>query len=494
MGGTFVKLHELPYESDSSTSCGSGSVGSSEALTWENTLTGDNTATPERVTFSEDASLQDDSAGDNTATPMDALLSGEEGEVNVLFQAYVSPRTFHADWPPEVEDAIETDDEWEEMMDMLSFHTSVFGSEKLSEEVLAYHEAFGRFPTFEALFVNDWLDESSFHYRAHNWGREAFVASVRLFLEPVIDRSEFSAIAFVQEIPTPYEQGGNDHIFIIAERSYAPLRVMICVVITFDLDDGPEIHALSVPQSQYIWSKDLVRDLQMEGVCRDPRFECSLRHGLLEMPTIVAWQPYQGMKLNLDIKMLPCGRHPDRLHIMASQVDITHVTQESPPDDGVSFMQQDRIVEGESDWPITLSTQRDDTESLCNGYTSRGPTDIVPHFVNQAQHLEDLREWLLALLGRDDSITLYVLSALKKMSQRIEFLSGQRFYADSLALRTGSEGNLLLCGMYTRGFFHFCRLRLRISALLFCCPELLDWMSQFCWRLMMDKTPGGRST
>ena len=41
------------------------------------------------------------------------------------------------------------------LMDMLSFHTSVFGFEKLSEEVLAYHEAFGRFPTFEALFVND---------------------------------------------------------------------------------------------------------------------------------------------------------------------------------------------------------------------------------------------------------------------------------------------------------------------------------------------------
>ena len=122
----------------------------------------------------------------------------------------------------------------------------------------------------------------------------------------MIDRSEFSAIAFVQEIPTPYEQGGNDHIFIIAERSYAPLRVMICVVITFDLDDGPEIYALSVPQFQSgarIWSETSKWREYAETLVSSVHYDM----GLLEMPVVVAWQPYQGMKLNLDIKMLTCS-------------------------------------------------------------------------------------------------------------------------------------------------------------------------------------------
>ena len=224
-----------------------------------------------------------------------------EAEDHSLFQNYAATRVYQVDrLPNPVEDTwTETDEEWDELVNLLSFHTSVFGFERLNSEVMAYYDAFGYFPTFEILFVDGRLAESVFQFQGPSWSREDFVVAVRIFLDTVIDRQEFSAIAFVHEIPTPYEQGGEDHIFIMVERSYAPLRVMICVITTFELEDNPETHALSVPQ--YVWSKDLIRDLRMEGVCRDPRFECLLRHGLLEMPTLVAWQPFQGMKLNLDI-------------------------------------------------------------------------------------------------------------------------------------------------------------------------------------------------
>ena len=399
VGGTFVKLHEFPHETEPSTTCDSVSPASS--ATWDDSSFGDNTATPGDMTPTLDAH----DLGGNTATPARALRELDE-EQNILFQTYAVPRTFQVDWPQDFVEATETEEELEELMDTLSFHTSVFGFERLNEEVLAYREAFGHFPTFEALYVDDRLEDSTFLFREQDWSREAFVATVRLFLEGMIDRNEFSAIAFVQKIPTPYEQGGNDLIFVIVEKSYAPLRVMICVVITFDLEDSPEIYALSVPQ--FVWSKDLVRDLQMEGVCRDPRFDCLLRHGLLEMPVVVAWQPYQGMKLNLDIKMLTCSSLVPRFHIMTSRMLEAGNPSENIPEDGVSLMQQARIMEEENDMPTTLSTQRADTESLCNGYSSRGPIDIAPHFMNQAQQLEELRKWPLELMGNENSIALYV--------------------------------------------------------------------------------------
>ena len=204
---------------------------------------------------------------------------------------------------------------------------------------------------------------------------------------------------------------------------------MVCVVIIFDLDDPPEIHALSVPQ--YVWSKDLVRDVHMDGVCRDPRFDCFLRHGLLEMPTLVAWQPYQGMKLNLDIKILSCERRVPGYSIMTTQESvIDDYGLEERDEDAVFLMQQQASLGSESEMPSTPSTHRNDTESLCNGYVSRGPTDVAPHFTNQAQQLEELREWLLELLGSDTSITLYVFErndgdvATYRISIRAEVLRG----------------------------------------------------------------------
>ncbi|CAK9021962.1 unnamed protein product [Durusdinium trenchii] len=429
VGGTFVKLHEFPHESEASTTCDSVSPASS--ATWDDNFLGDNTATPEGTTPTLDVHGHFDPE-ENTATSVEVLRDLTEDQ-STLFQTYAVPRIFQVDWPQDFAETTETEEELEELMDMLSFHTSVFGFERLNDEVLAYREAFGHFPTFEALYVDDRLEDSTFLFHDQDWSREAFVATVRLFLETMIDRNEFSAIAFVQEIPTPYEQGGNDHIFVIVEKSYAPLRVMICVVITFDLDDSPEIYALSVPQ--YVWSKDLVRDLQMEAVCRDPRFDCLLRHGLLEMPVVVAWQPYQGMKLNLDIKMLTCSSQVPRFHIMTSQVLEVGNPSENMPEDGVSLMQQARILDEENDMPTTLSTQRADTESLCNGYSSRGPTDIAPHFMSQAQQLEELRRWLWELMGNEDSIALYVFErnggdvSTYRILLRAEVLGGQPRFA-----------------------------------------------------------------
>ena len=414
--GTFVKLYEFPQESEASTECGTGSPSISSALSWQEVFSGENTATPEQPEslHHEGIVVQGGPIGGNTATPANGPQQ-EEVDTNSFFQAYAEQRAYQADLPDGFDDDDDdtwAEEEWEELVDALSFHTSVFGFEKLNAETVAYYDAFGVFPTFEILFVNGQLVDSSFQFQGQNWNRQTFVAAVRLFMEHEIARQEFSAVAFVNEIPTPYEQRGADHIYIIVERSYAPLRIMICVVVIFDMEDDPEIRTLSVPQ--YVWSKDLVRDLRMEGVCRDPRFDCLLRHGLLEMPTVVAWQPFQGMKLNLDIKMSSCDRQEQRYHIMTSLTSVINTAGRFPVDheiaeDVVTLMQQGNPQGNESELPTMLSTQRDDTESLCNGYSSRGPTDIIaPHFVNQAQQIEELREWLVELLGSDASVTLFV--------------------------------------------------------------------------------------
>ena len=432
-GGTFVKLYEFPQESDSSTVSGSCSTATSADITWQEDFTGENTATPGEqleAELSEENPIFDGFSGENTATPA-IDLHHNDMDITFLFQGYATQRAYHVDVAGLIEEEAwtGTDEEWEELIDTLSFHTSVFGFEKLNAEAVAYYDAFGVYPTFEVLFVNGRLTESTFQFQEQNWNREMFITAVRLFLEAEIDRQEFSAVAYVHEIPTPYEQRGMDHIFLLVERSYAPLRIMVCVVIIFDLDDPPEIHALSVPQ--YVWSKDLVRDVQMDGVCRDPRFDCFLRHGLLEMPTLVAWQPYQGMKLNLDIKMLSCERRAPGYSIMPSQESVVDdYGLEERDEDGVFLMQQQASLGSESEMPSTLSTHRNDTESLCNGYFSRGPTDVAPHFTNQVQQLEELREWLLELLGSDTSITLYVFErndgdvATYRISIRAEVLRG----------------------------------------------------------------------
>lgn len=78
-------------------------------------------------------------------------------------------------------------------------------------------------------------------------------------------------------------------------------------------------------------------------------------------------------------------------------------------DEALNLMQRP-MQEGadQSEGPSTLSTRRNDTESLCDGYASGGPVELAPHFASQYQQIEELRLWLIDLLFERDSINLFV--------------------------------------------------------------------------------------
>ena len=93
----------------------------------------------------------------------------------------------------------------------------------------------------------------------------------------------------------------------------------------------------------------------------------------------------------------------------SSSTSGNFLSEETFYDDVLSFMQWSlHEGTGSSDLPTTLSTQRADSESLCNGYTPSGPIEHAPHFQNQVHQIEELRQWLVALIADQAAINLFV--------------------------------------------------------------------------------------
>ena len=337
--GAFVKLYELERH-DSSTNCPDtqSNPASSSSASLENSL----------APFGSDVGNAFTPWGENTATP--EFVDTEPDEYFSLFQAYAIERSYHAELD-QLEDWDLAEQDWQELAEVYDARTAIFGFDKLYNEVHAYLAAFGVYPTFEVMLVHERQEDIIFGFDVPiPFSRGSFLACLRVSLESSVDPAEYAAAAFVHEIPTPYEQKGEDRIFLLVESSYSPLRVMICVVLTFfGMDEPPELRAFSVPQ--YVWSRDLVRDMKLEMVCNDPRFDCKLRHNNLDMPTLTRWQPFQGMKLNLDVLMGQCESAGDRPHIMMTSAHLLLMAAE--------HRMRDQAGRGEEDDEATLMQRLD---------------------------------------------------------------------------------------------------------------------------------------
>ena len=91
--------------------------------------------------------------------------------------------------------------------------------------------------------------------------------------------------------------------------------------------------------------------MKLEMVCNDPRFDCKLRHNNLDMPTLTRWQPFQGMKLNLDVLMGQCESAGDRPHIMMTSAHLLLMAAE--------HRMRDQAGRGEEDDEATLMQRLD---------------------------------------------------------------------------------------------------------------------------------------
>ena len=374
--GAFVKLYEWERH-DSSTHC--PDMQSIPASSSPASLVGSS------ATFDSDESNVFSYRGENTATP--DLAATESSDYFSLFQAYANERIYHADLDQlvDLEDWDLVAHDWEELAEVYDTRTALFGFDKLQSEVLAYLSAFDVYPAFEVMFVHASQEDTIFDFDAPiPFNRGSFLACLRVSVEASVDPMAYAAAAFVHEIPTPYEQKGEDRIFLLVENSYSPLRVMICVVLTFFvLDEPPELRAFSVPQ--YVWSRDLVRDMRLEAVCNDPRFNCKLRHNNLDMPTLARWQPYQGMKLNLDVLMGQCESAGDRPHIMLTPAQLLSMA--------VEHRLLARAGYEEEDEEVTLMQRMD-------------PHGQTPLSADRQDQLSEARDTVgtLQVSGEDDSL------------------------------------------------------------------------------------------
>ena len=196
--------------------------------------------------------------------------------------------------------------EWRRHVRQLLRATFSFGLQRLQEEALAFKRARQAWPTFVVVALPDvW-------YRGTPTVEtpldvEGIVVYIREFLfgQHPQDFPLEQSMALCAVFPhlTPYEQNGEDSLYLILDPLQTP-GIPVLILEDHWSQDEPIFWPLKLPMA--LWTDDLLRTLGRLEECQEETATCILTHDGYELPRLVAWRGLPGMKLNLWI------RHDDR--------------------------------------------------------------------------------------------------------------------------------------------------------------------------------------
>ena len=213
-------------------------------------------------------------------------------------------------------------------MDQTKRTTTFLYFDYLYGEAIAFLAAKDRWP--------DFVLYSTYDDQVVHWGLavdEFFVLEIfdfttvlRDFLKSVILFTTRANIIPVQPWPEIFEQQGEDDLYLLVDEFPDDTEIPVLVSLWVqEAERAPELSARRLPQK--ITTELLLQLYWLEEVCYHERYDCQVSHYSQELPRIVSWRTFPGMKIDIRVMILRESTCED----MADDSDLVHLLQLQRP-------------------------------------------------------------------------------------------------------------------------------------------------------------------
>lgn len=188
---------------------------------------------------------------------------------------------------------------------------TTFGFEDLQAEAVTFRRSIGTWPSlvlsglvqdtvlFLEIEIDDLLDFES----------QTVQAMIRTHVEPRISQLSLVTLAVVKPPPTVREQDGQDALYVLIGEEMHPCYALAMVVIwDHRLGENIDIHPLELPQR--MMTETLLEVVGLARRCMIPFVTCTVKHAEHELPLLVSWRPFHGMKIVIDVEIKRCDVTP----------------------------------------------------------------------------------------------------------------------------------------------------------------------------------------
>ena len=134
-----------------------------------------------------------------------------------------------------------------------------------------------------------------------------FATVIRDFVSQRISMEVKTQLLQVVPLPDIHEQDGEDdiYIYIYILIDELPLQSEIPVMVSLwvqEADRSPELSAHRLPTR--VETATLLEQYGLHEVCMHRLYSCTVSHFQAELPRMVAWKPFPGMKIDIRVRML----------------------------------------------------------------------------------------------------------------------------------------------------------------------------------------------
>lgn len=191
---------------------------------------------------------------------------------------------------------------WRRKVDHTRTTTSFLYFESFQREALAFLAARDQWPDF---VLYSTMDDRVVHWELavdefFVMEKLDFTTVLRDFVRSTLPFDAQAAVIPVRPLPEVFEQQGADDLFLLIDQD--PLVGEIPVFVSRWVQEGdrqPELFAHRLPKR--IATDVLLQLYELEEVCMHEMYICRVSHYAQELPVLIAWQPYPGMKIDIRV-------------------------------------------------------------------------------------------------------------------------------------------------------------------------------------------------
>ncbi|CAK9081914.1 unnamed protein product [Durusdinium trenchii] len=130
-------------------------------------------------------------------------------------------------------------------------------------------------------------------------------ALIRSRVEPRVSPFSRVTMAAVRPPLTVREQDDSDDLYVLIGEELNPSSSLVMVVIwDHRQDESVDLHPLELPQR--MMTEMLLEEVGMGRRCGLPFVECVVKHSEHELPLLISWRPFPGMKIVIDVGIKRC--------------------------------------------------------------------------------------------------------------------------------------------------------------------------------------------
>ena len=197
--------------------------------------------------------------------------------------------------------------QWHHTVTRIDRLTTLYGFEDLHAEALAYRRSRGSWP---CLVVSGLIQEIvlflDIEFDEHlDFQSQTVKALIRSRVEPRVSLFSRVTMAAVRPPLTVREQDDSDDLYVLIGEELNPSSSLVMVVIwDHRQDESVDLHPLELPQR--MMTEMLLEEVGMGRRCGLPFVECVVKHSEHELPLLISWRPFPGMKIVIDVGIKRC--------------------------------------------------------------------------------------------------------------------------------------------------------------------------------------------